>query len=169
MLKGIGMKGNGILRELYECVATAIVHFKDMLKPDEPIIEFSEELLYRVVNFVTGVSLRFDVDNIYKDFHKRLNSIVIGQEKAIEDVLPTLVNMKSGLVDPTRPAGVFLCVGPTGTGKTELGKAIAELLFDGKFHKEDMNSYTSEHAAYRIIGAPPSFVGYGDVSPILSL
>lgn len=167
MLKGIGMKGNGILRELYECVATAIVHFKDMLKPDEPIIEFSEELLYRVVNFVTGVSLRFDVDNIYKDFHKRLNSIVIGQEKAIEDVLPTLVNMKSGLVDPTRPAGVFLCVGPTGTGKTELGKAIAELLFDGKFHKEDMNSYTSEHAAYRIIGAPPSFVGYGDVSPIL--
>jgi len=67
-----------------------------------------------MVNFVTGVSLRFDVDNIYKDFHKRLNSVIIGQEKAIEDVLPTLVNIKSGLVDPTRPAGVFLCVGPTG-------------------------------------------------------
>jgi ATP-dependent Clp protease ATP-binding subunit ClpB len=90
--------------------------------------------------------------------HKR----VIGQEEAVDAVSDAVLRSRAGLQDPNRPLGSFLFLGPTGVGKTELAKALAENLFDSEDHmvRIDMSEYMEKHSVSRLVGAPPGYVGY---------
>lgn len=89
---------------------------------------------------------------------------VVGQEEALEAVANAVRRSRAGLSDPKRPMGVFLFVGPTGVGKTELAKALAEFLFDDEsmLVRIDMSEYMEKHSVSRLIGAPPGYVGYDE-------
>ena len=93
---------------------------------------------------------------------KRLSERVVGQEEAVEAVARAVRRARSGLADPQRPLGSFLCLGPTGVGKTELAKAISHELFDDEHAmiRIDMSEYMERHSIARLIGAPPGYVGY---------
>jgi ATP-dependent Clp protease ATP-binding subunit ClpB len=90
--------------------------------------------------------------------HKR----IVGQEEAVDAVADAVVRARSGLKDPNRPIGSFIFLGPTGVGKTELGRALAEFLFDDENNvvRLDMSEYQEKHTVARLIGAPPGYVGY---------
>jgi ATP-dependent Clp protease ATP-binding subunit ClpB len=92
----------------------------------------------------------------------RLGLRVIGQEEAISAVSNAVRRARSGLQDPNRPIGSFIFMGPTGVGKTELAKALAEFIFDSEqsIVRIDMSEYMEKHAVSRLIGAPPGYVGY---------
>jgi ATP-dependent Clp protease ATP-binding subunit ClpB len=90
--------------------------------------------------------------------HKR----IVGQEEAVDAVADAVVRARSGLKDPNRPIGSFIFLGPTGVGKTELGRALAEFLFDDENNvvRLDMSEYQEKHTVARLIGAPPGYIGY---------
>jgi len=92
----------------------------------------------------------------------RLRERVIGQDEAVSAVSQAVRRARAGLSDPNRPTGSFLCMGPTGVGKTELARALAEFLFDDEraMIRIDMSEYMEKHAVARMIGAPPGYVGY---------
>src|SRR5450631_722394 len=92
----------------------------------------------------------------------RLHQRVVGQDEAVRLVSDAIRRSRAGLSDPDRPYGSFLFLGPTGVGKTELSKALAEFLFDGEDHlvRIDMSEYMEKHSVARLIGAPPGYVGY---------
>jgi ATP-dependent Clp protease ATP-binding subunit ClpB len=93
---------------------------------------------------------------------ERIKERVIGQEEAILAVSNAVRRARSGLQDPNRPVGSFIFMGPTGVGKTELAKALAEFLFDDEqaMIRVDMSEYMEKHSVSRLIGAPPGYVGY---------
>ncbi|MGM0788059.1 MAG: ATP-dependent chaperone ClpB, partial [Thermodesulfobacteriota bacterium] len=93
---------------------------------------------------------------------KRIKSRVVGQEQAVNAVSNAVRRARSGLQDPNRPIGSFIFMGPTGVGKTELAKALAEFLYDDEqaIVRLDMSEYMEKHAVSRMIGAPPGYVGY---------
>src|SRR5438552_10557064 len=93
---------------------------------------------------------------------EKLRQRVVGQEEAITAVANAVRRARAGLQDPHRPIGSFLFLGPTGVGKTELCKALAEFLFDDEsaLLRIDMSEYMEKHAVARLIGAPPGYVGY---------
>ena len=107
-------------------------------------------------------------DDTLKQAKHRLGERVKGQDEVIDQVVPTLIRAKLGLTDfgqarqSTKPRGVFFFVGPTGVGKTELSKAIAELIFgdEKSLVRFDMSEYSEEHQQARLIGAPPGYVGF---------
>ena len=92
--------------------------------------------------------------------HKR----VVGQDEGVEKVTEAILRSKAGIKDPTKPIGSFLFLGPTGVGKTELAKALAEALFDDENNmvRIDMSEYMEKHSVARLIGAPPGYVGYDE-------
>src|SRR6266487_461376 len=92
----------------------------------------------------------------------RLHQRVVGQDEAIEAVANALRRARTGLQDPNRPIGSFVFLGPTGVGKTELARALAEFMFDDKraLVRLDMSEYQERHTVARLIGAPPGYVGY---------
>ena len=92
--------------------------------------------------------------------HKR----VIGQDEAVEKVSEAIMRSRAGIADPRRPIGSFLFLGPTGVGKTELAKSLAECLFDDERNiiRIDMSEYMEKHSVSRLIGAPPGYVGYDE-------
>ncbi len=94
------------------------------------------------------------------ELHKR----VIGQDEAVELVTEAIIRSKAGIKDPTKPIGSFLFLGPTGVGKTELAKALAENLFDDENNmvRIDMSEYMEKYSVSRLIGAPPGYVGYDE-------
>jgi ATP-dependent Clp protease ATP-binding subunit ClpB len=94
----------------------------------------------------------------------RLHQRVVGQSEALEAVADAIRRSRSGLSDPNRPIGSFLFLGPTGVGKTETAKALAEFLFDDEHNlvRIDMSEYSEKHAVSRLIGAPPGYVGYDE-------
>ena len=96
------------------------------------------------------------------DMEKRLSASIIGQQEAIEAVSNTIRRARAGLSDPNRPNGSFLFLGPTGVGKTELCRALAEFLFDSReaMVRIDMSEFMEKHSVARFIGAPPGYVGY---------
>lgn len=98
--------------------------------------------------------------NLDKQLHKR----VIGQDEAVEKVSEAILRSRAGIADPNRPVGSFLFLGPTGVGKTELSKALAEALFDDEKNivRIDMSEYMEKFSVSRLIGAPPGYVGYDD-------
>ena len=93
-----------------------------------------------------------------------LHERVIGQDEAVSAVADAVIRARSGLKDPKRPIGSFLFLGPTGVGKTELARALAEVLFDSEDHiiRIDMSEYMEKHAVSRLVGAPPGYVGYDE-------
>jgi ATP-dependent Clp protease ATP-binding subunit ClpB len=93
---------------------------------------------------------------------ERLHQRVVGQDEAIEAVSNALRRSRAGLQDPERPIGVSLFLGPTGVGKTELARALAEFMFDSQdaMIRVDMSEYMEKHSAARLVGAPPGYVGY---------
>jgi ATP-dependent Clp protease ATP-binding subunit ClpB len=95
---------------------------------------------------------------------ERLHDRVIGQDEAVEAVANALRRSRAGLSDPNRPIGTFLFIGPTGVGKTELARALAEFMFDSEqaMIRIDMSEYMEKHAVSRLVGAPPGYVGYDE-------
>src|SRR6185437_5673919 len=95
---------------------------------------------------------------------ERLHQRVIGQDEAVESVSNALRRSRAGLSDPDRPIGNFLFLGPTGVGKTELARALAEFMFDSEeaMIRIDMSEYMEKHAVSRLVGAPPGYVGYDE-------
>jgi ATP-dependent Clp protease ATP-binding subunit ClpB len=94
----------------------------------------------------------------------RLHERVIGQDEAVEAVANALRRSRAGLQDPNRPIGTFLFIGPTGVGKTELARALAEFMFDTEqaMIRIDMSEYMEKHSVSRLVGAPPGYVGYDE-------
>jgi ATP-dependent Clp protease ATP-binding subunit ClpB len=127
--------------------------------------EVSEEDVARVVSTWTGIPvskmLTSEMEKLLK-LESILGRRVIGQERAIAAVSDAIRRNKSGLADINRPAGTFMFIGPTGVGKTELAKTLAEFLFDDEraLTRIDMSEYMEKHSVSRLIGAPPGYVGY---------
>ena len=135
---------------------------KQMLKE-----EVDAEDVAEVVSNWTGIPLsRMMESDVQKLIHmeERLKMRVIGQEEGIGAVSAALRRARSGLQDPNRPIGSFIFLGPTGVGKTELARALAEFMFDNEqaMVRIDMSEYMEKHAVARLIGAPPGYVGYDE-------
>jgi len=127
--------------------------------------EVGEDDVAEVVGKWTGIPvsrlLEGEVQKLIS-MEERLHDRVVGQEQAIEAVSSAVRRARAGLQDPNRPLGSFLFLGPTGVGKTELARALAEFLFDDEqaMIRLDMSEYMEKHAVARLIGAPPGYVGY---------
>ncbi|WP_462408972.1 ATP-dependent chaperone ClpB [Neobacillus sp. Marseille-QA0830] len=127
--------------------------------------EVTGEEISSIVSRWTGIPLAKLVEG-EREKLLRLESIlqerVIGQNEAVNLVADAVLRARAGIKDPNRPIGSFLFLGPTGVGKTELAKALAEALFDSEEHiiRIDMSEYMEKHAVSRLIGAPPGYVGY---------
>src|SRR5205814_4865599 len=95
---------------------------------------------------------------------ERLHKRVVGQEAAVRAIANAMRRARSGLQDPNRPLGSFIFLGPTGVGKTELARALAEFLFDSDqaMIRIDMSEYQEKHTVSRLVGAPPGYVGYDE-------
>ena len=124
-----------------------------------------EEEIAEVVSKWTGIPVskmlegeRDKLLNMEKSIAKR----VVGQSEAVRTVSDAIRRSRAGLADPNRPNGSFLFLGPTGVGKTELTKALAEFLFDTEeaLIRIDMSEFMEKHSVARLIGAPPGYVGY---------
>ncbi len=127
--------------------------------------EVDDEDVAEVVANWTGIPVsKLMEGEVEKLIHmeERLHDRVIGQELAVEAVSNALRRSRAGLQDPNRPIGTFLFVGPTGVGKTELARALAEFMFDSEdaMVRIDMSEYMEKHSVSRLVGAPPGYVGY---------
>ncbi|MBI5577256.1 MAG: ATP-dependent chaperone ClpB [Deltaproteobacteria bacterium] len=127
--------------------------------------EVDEEDIARIVSRWTGIPVSRLVEGEVQKLlrmEERLGARVVGQEEAVRLVSNAVRRAKSGLKDPRRPIGSFLFLGPTGVGKTELAKALAQFLFDDEaaMVRLDMSEYMEKHSVARMIGAPPGYVGY---------
>ncbi|MCK8602118.1 ATP-dependent chaperone ClpB [Desulfoferrobacter suflitae] len=127
--------------------------------------EVTEEEIADIVSRWTGIPVSKLVEG-ERDKLLRLDEIlhrrVIGQDEAVQLVADAVLRARSGIKDPRRPIGSFIFLGPTGVGKTELGKTLAEALFDSEDNivRVDMSEYQERHTVSRLIGAPPGYVGY---------
>jgi ATP-dependent Clp protease ATP-binding subunit ClpB len=127
--------------------------------------EVDEEDVARIVSKWTGVPVSKMLEGEVKkliDMENRLRQRVIGQDAALEHVANAIRRSRAGLSDPKRPIGSFIFLGPTGVGKTETARALAEFLFDDEHAmvRIDMSEYGEKHSVSRLIGAPPGYVGY---------
>ncbi|HOM26265.1 MAG TPA: ATP-dependent chaperone ClpB [bacterium] len=127
--------------------------------------EVTEEDIAEIVSKWTGIPVQKMLEGeVEKLIHmeERLSKRVIGQEEAIKAVSNAIRRNRAGLSDPNRPIGSFIFLGPTGVGKTELAKALAEFLFNNEnaLVRIDMSEYMEKHTVSRLIGAPPGYVGY---------
>lgn len=127
----------------------------------------SEEEIARIISRWTGIpvsklneSERSKILHLDGVLHRR----VVGQDEGVEKVTEAILRSKAGIKDPSKPIGSFLFLGPTGVGKTELAKALAEALFDDENNmvRIDMSEYMEKHSVARLIGAPPGYVGYDE-------
>ena len=127
----------------------------------------SEEEIARIISRWTGIpvaklteSERNKTLHLDEELHRR----VIGQDDGVTKVTEAIIRSKAGIKDPTKPIGSFLFLGPTGVGKTELAKALAESLFDDESNmvRFDMSEYMEKYSVSRLIGAPPGYVGYDE-------
>lgn len=127
----------------------------------------TENEIARIISRWTGIpvsklneSERSRILHLDQVLHQR----VVGQDEGVEKVTEAILRSKAGIKDPTKPIGSFLFLGPTGVGKTELAKALAEALFDDENNmvRIDMSEYMEKHSVARLIGAPPGYVGYDE-------
>jgi ATP-dependent Clp protease ATP-binding subunit ClpB len=136
--------------------------------PPKPVFlkeEVEADDIAEVVARWTGIPVsRLLEGEVQKLIHmeERLHERVVGQDEAIEAVATALRRSRAGLQDPDRPIGTFLFLGPTGVGKTELARALAELMFDSQdaMIRIDMSEYMEKHTVSRLVGAPPGYIGY---------
>jgi len=129
--------------------------------------EVDEEDVARIVSKWTGIPVSKMLEGEVKkliSMEDRLRQRVVGQDAALERVANAIRRSRAGLSDPKRPIGSFIFLGPTGVGKTELARALAEFLFDDEraMVRIDMSEYMEKHAVSRLIGAPPGYVGYDE-------
>ena len=127
--------------------------------------EVGPEEIAEVVSAWTGIPLTRLIETERAKLlvlEERLHQRVVGQDEAVEAVANAVRRSRSGLQDPHRPIGSFIFLGPTGVGKTELCKALAEVLFDDEraMVRLDMSEFMERHTVSRLIGAPPGYVGY---------
>ena len=155
---------NGVLPDLER----QLKEVEDRLKTsDNPLLkqEVDEQDVAEVVSKWTHVPvsklLEGEVEKLIK-MEERLHMRVVGQEEAVGAVANAVRRARAGLQDPNRPLGSFLFLGPTGVGKTELARALAEFLFDDEqaMVRLDMSEYMEKHTVARLIGAPPGYIGY---------
>ena len=129
--------------------------------------EVTAEEVAEVVSIWTGIPvtkmMQGDLEKL-SNLEDRLHERVVGQDRAVSSVASAIRRSRSGLSDPERPIGSFLFLGPTGVGKTELAKALAENLFDSEkaMVRIDMSEYMEKFSVQRLIGAPPGYVGYDE-------
>lgn len=125
----------------------------------------TEDEIAKIISRWTGIPVaKLTESERNKTLHldKILHERVVGQDEAVELVTESIIRSKAGIKDPSKPIGSFLFLGPTGVGKTELAKALAESLFDNEQNivRIDMSEYMEKHSVARLIGAPPGYVGY---------
>ena len=123
----------------------------------------TEDEIARIISRWTGIPVsKLNESERSKILH--LDKRVVGQDEGVEKVTEAILRSKAGIKDPTKPIGSFLFLGPTGVGKTELAKALAEALFDDENNmvRIDMSEYMEKHSVARLIGAPPGYVGYDE-------
>jgi len=156
----------GRMVELGKELSDAESRLADLQKTGQMLKEeVGEDDVAEVVGKWTGIPvsrlLEGEVQKLIS-MEERLHDRVIGQEQAIEAVSSAVRRARAGLQDPNRPLGSFLFLGPTGVGKTELARALAEFLFDDEqaMIRLDMSEYMEKHTVARLIGAPPGYVGY---------
>ena len=127
----------------------------------------TEDEIARIISKWTGIPVaKLTESERSKTLHmdELLHRRVIGQDEGVEKVTEAIIRSKAGIKDPSKPIGSFLFLGPTGVGKTELAKALAESLFDDENNivRIDMSEYMEKHSVSRLIGAPPGYVGYDE-------
>ncbi len=158
----------GRITEIERRINEATGHL-DLLQTDNRMLkeEVDAEDIAEVVSKSTGVPVTRLLEsemaklvNLESLLHRR----IIGQDKAVSAVSNAIRRSRAGLSDPLRPIGSFLFLGPTGVGKTELARAVAEFLFDDEraMVRIDMGEYTEKHSVSRLVGAPPGYVGYDE-------
>jgi ATP-dependent Clp protease ATP-binding subunit ClpB len=144
---------------------------RELEKPArEPVLlkeEVTEEDIAQVVSRWTGIPLSKLLEGeIQKLLHlsDELHKRVVGQDEAVDAVADAVMRARGGLKDPKRPVGSFLFLGPTGVGKTELARALAQYLFDDEraLIRVDMSEYQEKHTVSRLVGAPPGYIGYDE-------
>ena len=127
----------------------------------------TEEEIARIISRWTGIPVaKLTETERNKTLHldEQLHKRVIGQDEAVTKITESIIRSKAGIKDPSKPIGSFLFLGPTGVGKTELAKALAESLFDDESNivRIDMSEYMEKYSVSRLIGAPPGYVGYDE-------
>lgn len=134
-------------------------------RKNRDIIEIKEENIAEIISKWTGIpvqKLTEDENEKLKHLEEKLHERVVGQNEAVEAVSKAIRRGRVGLKDPKRPIGSFLFLGPTGVGKTELSKALAEILFENEnaIIRLDMSEYMEAHSVSKLIGAPPGYIGF---------
>ena len=134
-------------------------------RKNKNIIEVNEENIAEIISKWTGIPIRKlteDENDKLKHLEEKLHERVIGQDEAVEQLAKAIRRGRTGLKDPKRPIGSFLFLGPTGVGKTELSRALAEVLFDNEnaIIRLDMSEYMEAHSVSKLIGSPPGYVGF---------
>ena len=129
--------------------------------------EVDEEDIAKIVSKWTGIPVDKMLEGEVRklvEMERRLRERVVGQDEALQIVANAIRRSRAGLSDPKRPIGSFLFMGPTGVGKTETARALAEFLFDDDqaMVRIDMSEYMEKHAVYRLIGAPPGYIGHDE-------
>jgi ATP-dependent Clp protease ATP-binding subunit ClpB len=155
----------GLLRQAEEELAKLSAQMDGKGKSRMLKEEVDEEDIARIVSKWTGIPVSKMLEGEVKklvSMEDRLRHRVVGQDAALERVANAIRRSRAGLSDPKRPIGSFIFLGPTGVGKTELARALAEFLFDDEHAliRIDMSEYMEKHAVSRLIGAPPGYVGY---------
>ncbi|MHA1748720.1 MAG: ATP-dependent chaperone ClpB, partial [Promethearchaeota archaeon] len=156
----------GVLNELKK----QLEHYQEKLKEiqkDKPMLkqEVDEEDIAKIISQWTGIPisrmLESEREKLLK-MEERLKKRVVGQDEALKILSNAIRRARAGIQDPNRPIGSFIFMGPTGVGKTETAKALAEFLFDDEnaMIRIDMSEYMEKHSVARLIGAPPGYVGY---------
>ena len=164
-LETLSMLKYGKLTELEKQLEELTKHQENKKENSLLKQEVTEEEIAQIVSQWTNIpvsklveSQREKLLNMDKILHER----VIGQDEAVEAVASSILRARSGLKDPNKPIGSFIFLGPTGVGKTQLAKTLAETLFDSEKNiiRIDMSEYQEKHTVSRLIGAPPGYVGY---------
>src|SRR5699024_6334479 len=136
-------------------------------KKTKAITNITEENIAEVIANWTGIpakKITEDENARLKNLEKNLHKRVVGQDEAVEAVARAIRRGRVGLKDPKRPIGSFLFLGPTGVGKTELCKSLAEAMFgdDNAMIRIDMSEYMERHTVSRLVGSPPGYVGHDE-------
>ncbi len=165
-LEGAAKLRYGVVPELERSIERATAELADLQRSGAFLKEeVDAEDVAEVVSRWTGVPvaklLEGEVDKLLR-MEELLHSRVVGQDEAVAAVANAIRRSRAGLADPNRPIGSFLFLGPTGVGKTELARALAEFLFDDEHAmvRIDMSEYMEKFAVSRLVGAPPGYVGY---------
>ena len=168
--KAVDLIDEAAAKARIERAPAVVVHQTDDL-PEAPTLVIDDEDIATLISERIGVPLdqlvEEEVEKLLK-LEDRLHERVIGQDRAVGTLADAVRRGRMGLKDASRPTGVFLFMGPTGVGKTELAKALAEFMFDDPNHliRLDMSEYEERHSLSRMIGAPPGYVGYDDAGQL---